>query len=918
MIVLYVIDTQQSKGIPVLFTKQETLDGFEPSTQTPQQSYLTQRLRAKASSTASRVEKKKQAEGSKKKKTTTSKSKKPQSEDSLPPDVAPPGLFCGPADLSQALDEISSATEISLDLETTALTPWAAPAAPGKATKVGNGMTCNAYATRYKTAFDATARARILSCAALPAGRSFAFDFDLLDTAQKETLVRALHGKVWVGHNLAFDLMWLRSIAPDVQPRAWVDTMLLSNCIAPDFEHDVRDVLGSPAAPARFCEGGQCAHYGMSGTLSFSSRARAEMMQMLIARDARSRAGGDNEGRMLPLDFLSVALLGEKLDKSYQKPHNWMPGVLTTGHHDYCVGDITQPPKIARILLNLPLNAPINTVLQAIKDHPGGAAYRRFMRAAWRLSQMQRTGIYMSREKTLAYADKNIAQAEAALEKLLKDLPGLRAFRDDLADPEKGLSSELKHAFAKALQEATGVAPEFTETGEPKLDAKALKMIYRDLPALAHYNELTSALKRAAMARAYLKSTDEHSRLHPLVSISTVTGRTASQEPNLQNAPRGQDFRELFAAPPGKKIVAVDYSAVEMRIAAALAMRAYRDFWSVVDLACTGQTARYKAAVSSLGLLWFVGEPDKENSDGTISAIDAILYLLREGQDHPDAIICAGERPVLDGSSIDDWRAYFAGMLYEIVSKMHGAGAFSGNPDSDRLTLVEVFKNGHDPHIITALSTEARAGRFDLRGMSPIDFVSALSKDEAEALKKQLKAPRQSAKVQNFGLLYGMQAVKLHSYGVTNYGLSWAVEDAEFATQAWFDLYPEIRLWHLLTRSRKSKLFVDTTETKKLFHASTLSGRPVVSEQLPAALNFQDQGSGAEIALSAIAALPQHLASEFVNFVHDELVFEVPAELADERAKEIESVMIRAADELLLPWGVPTEVEAAIGDFWVH
>jgi DNA polymerase-1 len=83
-------------------------------------------------------------------------------------------------------------------------------------------------------------------------------------------------------------------------------------------------------------------------------------------------------------------------------------------------------------------------------------------------------------------------------------------------------------------------------------------------------------------------------------------------------------------------------------------------------------------------------------------------------------------------------------------------------------------------------------------------------------------------------------------------------------------------------------------------------------------LNFQDQGTGAEIALRAIADLPEHLAAELVNSVHDELVFEMPAELAGARAKEIERVMVAAADRVLRPFMIPTEVEVAVGYYWIH
>ncbi|UCF75302.1 MAG: DNA polymerase I [Betaproteobacteria bacterium] len=101
--------------------------------------------------------------------------------------------------------------------------------------------------------------------------------------------------------------------------------------------------------------------------------------------------------------------------------------------------------------------------------------------------------------------------------------------------------------------------------GELALDHPLPKLIleYRGLAKLkSTYTDKLPEMMNAATGRV-------HTNYGQAVA---VTGRLASNEPNLQNIPirtaEGRRIREAFIAPPGSQIVSADYSQIELRIMA--------------------------------------------------------------------------------------------------------------------------------------------------------------------------------------------------------------------------------------------------------------------------------------------------------------------------------------------------------------
>ncbi len=114
-----------------------------------------------------------------------------------------------------------------------------------------------------------------------------------------------------------------------------------------------------------------------------------------------------------------------------------------------------------------------------------------------------------------------------------------------------------------------------TPSGAPSTDEEVLEKLALDHPLakiLLDYREIaklkstyTDKLPRMVNART--------GRVHTNYAQATaVTGRLASNDPNLQNipvrTPEGRRIREAFVAPAGRVLVSADYSQIELRIMA--------------------------------------------------------------------------------------------------------------------------------------------------------------------------------------------------------------------------------------------------------------------------------------------------------------------------------------------------------------
>ncbi len=121
-----------------------------------------------------------------------------------------------------------------------------------------------------------------------------------------------------------------------------------------------------------------------------------------------------------------------------------------------------------------------------------------------------------------------------------------------------------------------GARQKKTATGQLSTKESELQKLAADNPIVADilsYRELNKLL--GTYIDAIPPLLDSTGRLHTTFSqTGTTTGRISSRDPNLQNIPTktelGRRIRRAFVAPKGKKLVACDYSQIELRIAAIL------------------------------------------------------------------------------------------------------------------------------------------------------------------------------------------------------------------------------------------------------------------------------------------------------------------------------------------------------------
>jgi DNA polymerase I len=180
------------------------------------------------------------------------------------------------------------------------------------------------------------------------------------------------------------------------------------------------------------------------------------------------------------------------------------------------------------------------------------------------LARMEQTGVKIDRQALAQMS----ARLEEAIDRKAKEVYACCGQEFNISSPKQlgdvlfnrlGLPKPVKYGKGKTISTAVDVLAGLAATHE----TPRLVLEYRQLTKLkSTYVDALPALLNSSTGR-----------LHTTFSqTGTATGRLSSANPNLQNIPirteLGREIRAAFTAEPGHRLLAADYSQIELRLLA--------------------------------------------------------------------------------------------------------------------------------------------------------------------------------------------------------------------------------------------------------------------------------------------------------------------------------------------------------------
>jgi hypothetical protein len=875
-----------------------------------------------------------------------------------------PAFLWRKTDVYAALDVIQQAQWVSTDVETTGLTDASMPVPLG----TGEIRQGGSNVVRMRTI-----QARVPTIAGRRGPReNFVFDCDKMGPLLTAEVAQAvLSRRMFIAHNAGFDLYWLRlAEGRSTMPTMVVDSMLMTRVLKPELVlkraelvADIRSAYDAehadPVAQAAWksliggSSGGSLADvvlamFGVivdktyqkpnnwTGLLGFAHYDYALDDTVWADRIMCKLLGVDDEGDLL------LAYLGQRARKSTVR---------------------LIEPQVPELVLLREHGMPINTAL----------GQRYVVRKRAELAVKVRELIAL--EPALEPFTQELSDPDAGLGDGLKkalaeafEARGVVLRKTATGQPQVG-EKDLRACRAVQIADARPLFNAWVAVcRSKKTSAMALEVLgfaARSLDglvrALLSHGPVTGRLSASepnvqqwprdqlfrAMCMAYLRPGCEFMDVlvtelnQPLIAEvaerAVEVGETVSvdsawlaglfySDKKVPDWPKAEKdaLTEQIQAQFTHKIVASDFGALDMRVGAALCIRAQREMLALAHGAAVPGPVQppekvvrlIRTAVEALESADPVNALEKltEALHKDVVRLGKRLDALKEDLDAER--IARNRYFKVRGELKDELLA--ARLGWRLAQCLRNAAQRN---EREYSALRDAFQADIDIHTFTGAKLAGRDLMREFDGLTLADR-KALEKK----LKKELGPKRQQGKIANLSLLYGMAAAGFQEAAARGYDEHWTLEEADSIRTLWMDAYPEVELWHLWTECLQAGIVYLPEQGREKpvrtgwWMTRTLANREIVAFGLNAALSYQDQSSGADILGMIMHRLHveySHLFDCAINQVHDEVVFMLPVEIFDVGLPIIESVMVEEANKLTMPMGVPCAVSPASGPLWV-
>ena len=423
------------------------------------------------------------------------------------------------------------------------------PQALSAMTLVGNGtMTVADYKRRIGSGVNARNRLRAVAVST-PCGLEKFYDLDLCSEAEKIELLEAVLSAPLICHNAQDFLGYVLNAKPGISvPPVLLDLAVMVRALEPDTS---------------YC------------------------LAQMLAHDSQAAEGFSDKNPMsISLPALCHAMGLDKPTTAIENGRLWQLATLSTREHSRMLGgpshlDVLSERLCAvrEIFGAIAGAGDIAQKLAAIQRRRGGDEFfAAFEPAGFELARIHARGLPIDAEGLNHLRYKTSGLLPGLAEDLVALVPALLPLMDTLLDEGAIAGAEVRRALGGYCAQNGFELPRDID-GLPKIGFDARTLSGADtLPGLVAWAALDDCKRERKEASEMLTHTIKkygQLRMHPVLAVTAVTGRTSCREPNAQGL--SKRMKKHVRARPGHAIVEADAGAIEIRIAAAMAVKAFSE-----------------------------------------------------------------------------------------------------------------------------------------------------------------------------------------------------------------------------------------------------------------------------------------------------------------------------------------------------